>query len=263
MSDPWLTVDSGPGESALNMAIDEALLLHVARLGRPVLRFYGWTEPAATFGYFQKYDDIARWTNLRPLIRRPSGGGLVPHLADWTYSLAFPPSHRWYALSAEESYHDVHDWLRAGFEILGIETSLAPEAIQDAPGQCFRGAEKHDLLWHGRKVAGRRPTPKPPRPAHPRLAPIPTARRRPSRLASRASPGRRAGHGVDRNRTRPSNRRPSQPARRRQIPAAGLQPEAVKGAQGPMPRNDDRTGPPREPLEATGCADLGAGANSW
>ena len=60
------------------MALDEALLTHVAGLGRPVLRFYGWTEPAATFGYFQHHAEIAPATRLRPPIRRPTGGGLVP-----------------------------------------------------------------------------------------------------------------------------------------------------------------------------------------
>ena len=33
-----------------------------AQTGAPVLRFYGWTEPAATFGYFQKYVDVAATT---------------------------------------------------------------------------------------------------------------------------------------------------------------------------------------------------------
>ena len=89
----WFYLDTGKGESAWNMALDEALLHSVAAIGQPFLRFYGWNEPAATFGYFQKYADIAAWSPLRPLIRRPTGGGLVPHDADWTYSVIIPPSH--------------------------------------------------------------------------------------------------------------------------------------------------------------------------
>src|SRR5204862_2694280 len=97
--------------AAWNMACDEVLLNAVSQLQRPVLRFYGWTEPAATFGYSQKYTDIAQWTKLRPLIRRPTGGGLVPHDADWTYTLVFPENHPWYSLSAVESYERIHDWI--------------------------------------------------------------------------------------------------------------------------------------------------------
>src|SRR5208282_5125855 len=31
---------------------------------------------------------------------------------------------------------------------------LAPTSQKEIPGQCFIGAEKDDVLWHGRKIAG-------------------------------------------------------------------------------------------------------------
>src|SRR5690349_16177933 len=92
----WRVLHSGVGASCFNMALDEALLESIPQLAFPLLRFYGWMEPAASFGYFQKYEDIVNSTLLRPLVRRPTGGGLVPHEADWTYSVIFPPSHKWY-----------------------------------------------------------------------------------------------------------------------------------------------------------------------
>ncbi len=136
------------------MAIDETLLESASRLSRPVLRFYGWRERAASFGYSQKYAEVAGWTVLRPLVRRPTGGGLVPHDADWTYSLIFPPGHWWHALRATESYQTAHEWIRGAFARLSVETELSPRCRQELPGQCFVGAGQFDLLWHGRKVAG-------------------------------------------------------------------------------------------------------------
>ncbi len=136
------------------MALDEALLEGAASTGAPVLRFYGWTEPAATFGYFQKFAEVERTPHLRPLIRRPTGGGIVPHDADWTYSFVVPPDHEWYSTSAEESYRRMHEWLRLAFGELKIETELAPCCKKSLPGQCFVGHEKFDLLWHGKKIAG-------------------------------------------------------------------------------------------------------------
>ena len=150
----WLWLNSGKCGSALNMALDEALLEHVSRLDRPVLRFYGWTEPAATFGYFQKFAEVEAATQLRPLLRRPTGGGLVPHDADWTYSFAVPPNHEWHSLKAEASYRRIHDWLRLAFAELKIETALAPCCKKTRPGQCFAGHEKFDLLWRSKKIAG-------------------------------------------------------------------------------------------------------------
>jgi lipoate-protein ligase A len=150
----WLLLNSGPTASADNMAWDEALLEAAPRLGRAVLRFYGWTEPAATFGYFQKFAEVERLTKLRPLIRRPTGGGLVPHDADWTYSLAFPAGDPWHKLKAVESYRRVHEWIQAAFADAGLATELAPCCRKEAPGQCFAGAEQFDVLRQGRKIAG-------------------------------------------------------------------------------------------------------------
>jgi len=152
--DPWYLLNSGAGPHDFNMALDEALLEAMPRLCRPVLRFYGWTEPAASFGYFQRFAEIEALTALRPLVRRPTAGGLVPHAADWTYSLAFPTTHPWYALSAAESYRLAHQWIHDALEKLRITTQLAPEANRARSGQCFAGFERYDLLWQGRKIAG-------------------------------------------------------------------------------------------------------------
>ena len=150
----WQWLNSGACAYDYNMALDQALMDLAPQTAGPVLRFYGWTEPAASFGYSQRYADIEVITVLRPLVRRPTGGGLVPHAADWTYSLAFPPTHAWYKLKAAESYERVHQWICDAFTALGVSTSLAPCAVNEGPGQCFIGAEKSDLLWRGRKVAG-------------------------------------------------------------------------------------------------------------
>lgn len=153
MSTVWL-LDSGPGPAAFNMALDQALLEAAPALDRAVLRFYGWTERAASFGYFQRYTKVEALTPLRPLVRRPTAGGLVPHDADWTYSLVFPASHSWYRLRAAESYRAAHAWIQAAFSRLGLTVELAPRRLPSHAGQCFVGYEKSDLLWRGRKIAG-------------------------------------------------------------------------------------------------------------
>jgi lipoate-protein ligase A len=145
---------TGVRPAAENMAIDEALLESSATFGEPVLRFYSWSEPAASFGYFQKYKAIEQLTQLRPLVRRPTGGGLVPHDADWTYSLIFPPCGPWYSLKAIESYHRVHAWIQQAFARAGVPAHLAPEAVPLGVGQCFVGAEQFDVIWKNQKIAG-------------------------------------------------------------------------------------------------------------
>ena len=153
-AESWWLWECNAAAPAENMAADEALLEGAGARGAPVLRFYSWKVPAATFGYFQNYSEIERATLLRPLIRRATGGGLVPHDADWTYSLTVPPPHAWYALSAVESYQRVHQWVADAFARLGVAVELAACCRKEVPGQCFVGAEKFDVLWQGRKIAG-------------------------------------------------------------------------------------------------------------
>ena len=154
MSEPWYLLRTPARTAAENMAVDEALLHGVAAIGRPVLRFYRWTEPAASFGYFQRYADVEKMTVLRPLVRRPTGGGIVPHDADWTYSLVFPPGQWWYSLKAVESYRQLHLWLQQAFKVCGVASDLAAATNKSLPGQCFAGPERFDLIENGRKIAG-------------------------------------------------------------------------------------------------------------
>ena len=136
------------------MSWDEIALNHVASLGAPLLRFYDWKSPCATFGYFQAYREVAILTPLRPLVRRPTGGGLVAHTNDWTYSLALPPENDWFKLRAKESYHRLHSWLRDALQNNNIATRLNPAQDPSGPGACFIGAEEDDLLDENGKIAG-------------------------------------------------------------------------------------------------------------
>ena len=59
--------DNAPHSSAMNMAIDEALLEHAAV---PSIRFYQWHSSALSFGYFGKFADVADYSIERDLVRR-------------------------------------------------------------------------------------------------------------------------------------------------------------------------------------------------
>jgi lipoate-protein ligase A len=154
VSDQYRFIDCGKGDPAYNMAFDEALLNSSEEFGTPVLRLYDWTSDSATFGYFQKYDDVELSTSCRPLIRRPTGGGIVAHTSDLTYSLVFPRSHSWTLRSARESYAEVHRWISGCVESYGLKSYLSEEPIVAGVGRCFVGAEKDDVMVGDQKIAG-------------------------------------------------------------------------------------------------------------
>src|ERR1700682_6085261 len=76
--------DISSRSAALNMAIDEALLENVTE---PTIRFYHWDHPALSFGYFGKFTEVAAYSTGRDLVRRWTGGGIVFHGRDLTYSI--------------------------------------------------------------------------------------------------------------------------------------------------------------------------------
>jgi lipoate-protein ligase A len=143
--------DPLPHSAARNMALDEALL---ALALAPVLRVYRWERPAISFGYFGKYAPLAAAWPGRELVRRMTGGGVVPHGEDITYTLITPSGHPLTQMSAQQSYRAVHARLAAWLTQRGMAASLAPAPVKRGNGVCFESPAEADVLAAHGKLAG-------------------------------------------------------------------------------------------------------------
>lgn len=160
--------------AAENMALDFLLL---QRYPTPACRFrhYEWRGPAFTFGYSQKIEFVRASLPAGEhfdLCRRPTGGGVVDHRNDWTYTLVVPRGHALYDERATQSYRIVHECLAGALLALGqpaeVKKSCEPEAGVAIEGKttceqsglpagvCFQRAELYDVVNSrtGRKIAG-------------------------------------------------------------------------------------------------------------
>ena len=140
----WLDGSHGP---YLNMAIDESLLERMDFIGKVVLRFYEWNIPSASFGYSQKPGAVTR-TGLT-LVRRPTGGGVVYHDVDLTYTMVIPAGHPICALNRMESYKAIHEPIMKAILDLGKGAHLAPDLgikHDRATLQCFVSPSPNDVL---------------------------------------------------------------------------------------------------------------------
>ena len=143
--------DLEPKPAALNMAVDEALLESAIA---PILRFYRWRHPSLSFGYFGRYAEVANQSSHRDIVRRWTGGGIVPHGDDLTYSIIVPASASFFARSSLEIYSAVHESIRRALATNGIEAILANSAAPKVSEDCFANAVHADILSDGRKIAG-------------------------------------------------------------------------------------------------------------
>ncbi len=139
------------------MALDEVLLHSTASV--PLLRLYVWAEPTVSFGYFEPSSSARRVALGRKIVRRWTGGGIVEHGDDLTYSLCVPRSCGFANLRSTESYRRIHAGvahaLRQGGASIAshIDLDATPPAASHA-NACFERPVLHDLLAKGHKVAG-------------------------------------------------------------------------------------------------------------
>lgn len=134
------------------MAVDE-WLLEAASL--PVLRIYAWLGEWASIGYF---GEIAAARAAFPgvdLVRRWTGGGMVDHRADWTYTLAAPQSEALANWRGAESYRRIHSALAGTLLAEGFDARMSAGKDETGAALCFENPVHYDLLGSGdRKLAG-------------------------------------------------------------------------------------------------------------
>lgn len=147
----WYLLESPPASAAMNMAVDESLLRNAVERARPLLRLYSWDQPSVSFGYFQKFP--VRLNGTHVIVRRPTGGGIVYHVNDTTYTVVVPPGHALYTMSTSEAYRVLHEAVAGA---LTLNSQIAGEKIAAPRGQyeCFQNPVTGDVVANGEKLAG-------------------------------------------------------------------------------------------------------------
>ncbi len=163
--------DDGRHSGAMNMALDEALLEHATV---PSIRFYQWRAPALSFGYFGEFREVAIHERERDLVRRWTGGGIVFHGDDLTYSIVIPASNIAFGESSISIYEKIHRALADVLNGLRERAELAAcnrhrssrgalrrtgdrRSLESAISErtyCFANPVHADVMLNGRKIAG-------------------------------------------------------------------------------------------------------------
>jgi lipoate-protein ligase A len=166
-----LWCDGGHG-AAENMRRDAALLDHLERSGgEPVMRLFRFEPHGITLGHSQ--DPLRELDTDRcgaagvEWAVRPTGGRVIFHAEEWTYSFAGRIDDPRWGGSLRESYAAVGDLLVKSLVRLGIPAVIAGEKGMDpapagtrtrakggAAAPCFASTGRHEIVLSGRKLVG-------------------------------------------------------------------------------------------------------------
>ncbi|MDG1671128.1 MAG: hypothetical protein P8M08_09045 [Akkermansiaceae bacterium] len=147
----WRDSQARPGPE--NMAIDEWLMTQLGEV--PILRQYQWSGDWVSMGYFQSLRAAKMiFGSASKYVRRWTGGGVVDHRNDATYSLMIPRSGQLASIGGSESYRQIHAALARCLLDRGHSCELVFRDSASNSVACFDKPVEWDLLCQGEKIAG-------------------------------------------------------------------------------------------------------------
>lgn len=164
MNKRWYVWDRKVNSVNENMKMDEFLFSKMSA-GRALLHFYEAFPGSISYGHFAQPQKLLNFAFLMQqgvqISRRPTGGGVVFHDWDLTFSLFIPVEHAWFSLDTLANYHTVNRWLidalHVSFPAEG-GMRLLSENEREEKGVtstfCMAFPTIYDIVVQGKKVAG-------------------------------------------------------------------------------------------------------------
>jgi lipoate-protein ligase A len=147
---------SDKSSAKINMATDEALALSYSKNDTPIFRLYSW-EKSFTLGISQKISDYEYLKEYNHnYAKRMTGGGVLFHGHDLSYSLILPVTYL-EDMNVKESYEKICSFLLEFYKSVGLNAIYVKddEKLQLSKSQfCQVGFEAYDIVIDGIKIGG-------------------------------------------------------------------------------------------------------------
>lgn len=155
------TIFSDKNTASKNMTIDAQLLKDLRPSDPPILHFYEFSQPAATHGLFLKPEEYLTRVDTLDVAKRPTGGGVLFHMWDHTFSLLIPSGHALYSNDTMLNYKRIHEivleavreFTKPLFRIHLMSQDPMP-LYPETQHYCFAKPTQFDVMIAGKKVAG-------------------------------------------------------------------------------------------------------------
>lgn len=155
-----LIVDKIPMKGSWNMAVDDFLFQSLRKEPQTYLRFYRWKRPTVSLGYSQRILRVVDVDYCRKngidIVRRMTGGKLVLHYKEATYSLCSSDTEI-FTSTLMDSYRLISEALMCGLEKMGLRSYLAeatPAAYVRGNLPCFSYPARNEIEVEKKKIIG-------------------------------------------------------------------------------------------------------------
>ncbi len=159
----WRIMISGKMDPYENMAMDEAIFRNIIKGDSlPTIRFYDWEPPTVSCGYNQEIEKEVDFDKLSKFgfgfVRRPTGGRIVLHDHEVTYSVIAPVLGR-LGGNITQAYSEISQALGAGLKKLGVPVELEKGSLSSShqrqdSNPCFSSTSRFELTYQKRKIVG-------------------------------------------------------------------------------------------------------------
>ena len=137
------------------MAVDAGLMARARDTGEATFRVYGWRRPTLSFGRHEsvrtRFSPDALERHGVDAVRRPTGGRVLLHEGEVTYSVTAPAAD---GETIREAFARINRLLMSALGRLGVDVGEAPRGRPLRPGRdaCFAEPSAGELVTDGRKL---------------------------------------------------------------------------------------------------------------
>lgn len=139
----WRVIRYCENDAFMNMAIDEVVSDSIRNDQLPTIRFYGWSPPAVSIGYFQEIEsevDLKKCLESGvDVVRRRTGGGAVYHDTSGEITYSIIAKEDMFPKDILASYREICGWIIDSLSYLGISAEFKPI---------------NDIIVKGKKISG-------------------------------------------------------------------------------------------------------------
>lgn len=152
-----LLIETPPLDVYEQMACDEILCETLP--AAYIIRFFNWKGVGVTFGFSQRFTNVFGLLDEKrrtyPITRRPTGGGVVIHEYDLTFSLIFYSPEEFNPIKTYDMLHKsiYEEYRKSGFSI-DIVYSKTDYKVNNPTMECFKKPVEMDLMMGEKKVLG-------------------------------------------------------------------------------------------------------------